>query len=38
MEDEQPPAAIGKSLCQTQELDADGYGIYHEMAYFRFFC
>ena len=35
LEDHQPhAAAIGESLCQTQELDADGYGIYHELAYF----
>lgn len=35
LEDDQPHAAeIGESLRQTQELDADGYGIYHELAYF----
>jgi len=27
-------AAIGEALWQTQELDADGYGIYHQLAYF----
>jgi hypothetical protein len=27
-------AALGESLCQTQEFDADGYAIYHELSYF----
>ena len=33
---DQPPhaEALGESLCQAQELDADGYGIYHNLAYF----
>ncbi len=31
----QPHAAtLGESLCQTQEFDADGYAIYHELSYF----
>jgi len=35
LEDHQPHAAeIGESLRQTQEFDADGYGIYHEIVYF----
>jgi hypothetical protein len=35
LEDHQPhAAALGESLRQTQEFDADGYGIYHELAYF----
>ncbi len=34
--EDQPPhaAALGKALSQAQELDADGYGIYHDLAYF----
>jgi hypothetical protein len=32
--DHQPHAALGESLCQTQEFDADGYAIYHELSYF----
>jgi hypothetical protein len=33
---DQPPHAdeLGEALCQAQELDADGYGIYHDLAYF----
>lgn len=33
---DQPPhaAALGASLTQAQELDADGYAIYHELTYF----
>ena len=33
---DQPPhaAALGDALSQAQELDADGYGIYHDLAYF----
>ena len=33
---DQPPevAALGEALWQAQELDADGYGIYHDLAYF----
>ena len=33
---EEPPhaVALGEALCQAQELDADGYGIYHDLAYF----
>ncbi len=35
LEDNEPYAAeIGESLYQTQEIDADGYAIYHELAYF----
>ena len=35
LEDHQPhAAALGESLRQMQEFDADGYGIYHELAYF----
>jgi hypothetical protein len=35
LEGHQPYAAeIGESLCQTQEFDADGYAVYHELAYF----
>ena len=26
--------ALGEALSQAQELDADGYGIYHDLAYF----
>jgi hypothetical protein len=35
LDDHQPLAGeIGESLCQAQELDADGYGIYHDLEYF----
>jgi hypothetical protein len=35
LEDNPPHAdAVGEALSQAQELDADGYGIYHELAYF----
>jgi len=35
LESHQPLAIeIGESLCPTQELDADGYGIYHDLEYF----
>ena len=34
LEAHQPHAAeIGDALTQTQELDADGYGIYHDLSY-----
>lgn len=34
LEDNQPHAAeIGEALTQTQELDADGYAIYHDLTY-----
>jgi hypothetical protein len=38
--DEQPvhAAVLGEALCQAQELDADGYGIYHNLAYFLNGC
>ena len=32
-DDDQPPG-IGEPLSQAQELDADGYGIYHDLTYF----
>lgn len=34
--DDHPPhaAVLGASLSQAQELDADGYGIYHDLTYF----
>ncbi|MGD1096635.1 MAG: hypothetical protein ABSB35_32155 [Bryobacteraceae bacterium] len=32
--DDNQPLEIGESLSQAQELDADGYGIYHDLAYF----
>jgi hypothetical protein len=35
LEHHQPLAIeIGESLCATQEFDADGYGIYHNLEYF----
>ena len=35
LEDHPPHAeAVGQTLSQAQELDADGYGIYHDLAYF----
>jgi hypothetical protein len=32
--DDSQPVDVGESLSQAQELDADGYGIYHDLAYF----
>jgi|HubBroStandDraft_6_1064221.scaffolds.fasta_scaffold193315_2 hypothetical protein len=32
--DDSQPVDVGEALSQTQELDADGYGIYHDLAYF----
>jgi hypothetical protein len=34
--DDDPPhaAVLGRALSQSQELDADGYGIYHDLTYF----
>ena len=35
LEDHPPHAeAVGQALSQAQELDADGYGIYHDLPYF----
>jgi hypothetical protein len=32
--DDTKPLETGESLSQAQELDADGYGIYHDLSYF----